>query len=130
MKNEPLFLTDKNRTTVLEALCGAPDAVLPDTLKPFEVLEPGRTEGASEKHLPVVEQDGLHVTVKVGEIFHPMGEEHSIGWVCLTTKAGCSMRVCLSPACEPVAHFTIEKGDSPKAAYAYCNLHGLWRTDI
>ena len=130
IKTEPVFLTDKNHIVVLEALCGAPGAALPDTCKPFEVLEPGMTEGASEKHLPLVETDGLHVTVKVGEIFHPMGEDHSIGWVCLTTKAGCTMRVCLNSDCEPVAHFTLEQGDSPVAAYAYCNLHGLWKTNI
>ena len=87
-------------------------------------------EGAAEKHLPVVEQDGLHVTVKVGNIFHPMGQEHSIGWVCLVTKAGCVMRVPLTPDCEPVASFTLEEGDAPAAAYAYCNLHGLWKKSI
>ena len=108
MKNEPVFLTDKNHNIVLEALSPAPNAALPDSCKPFEILDPAATEGAAEKHLPVVEQDGLHVTVKVGNIFHPMGQEHSIGWVCLVTKAGCVMRVPLTPDCEPVASFTLE----------------------
>ncbi|MFR6332489.1 MAG: desulfoferrodoxin family protein [Eisenbergiella sp.] len=45
-------------------------------------------------------------------------------------KAGCTMRVCLDASCEPVAHFTLEDGDSVKAAYAYCNLHGFWKTEI
>ena len=93
-------------------------------------LIPNTVEASGEKHLPVVEIDGRHVTVKVGSIFHPMTEEHSIGWVCLVTKAGCTMRICLSPDCEPVAHFTLEDGDSVKAAYAYCNLHGFWKTEI
>lgn len=53
---------------------------------------------------------GLRVTVKVGNIFHPMDQEHSIGWVCLVTKAGCIMRVPLTPDCEPVASFTLEEG--------------------
>ena len=39
IKTEPVFLTDKNHIVVLEALCGAPGAALPDTCKPFEVLE-------------------------------------------------------------------------------------------
>ena len=121
MKNEPVFLTDKNHNIVLEALSPAPNAALPDSCNPFEILDPAATEGAAEKHLPVVEQDGLHVTVKVGNIFHPMGQEHSIGWVCLVTKAGCVMRVPLTPDCEPVASFTLEEGDAPAAAYAYCN---------
>lgn len=128
MKNEPLFLTDKNHIIVLEALSQAPNAALPDSCKPFEVLEPGASDGAAEKHLPVIQQDGLHVTIKVGSIFHPMSQEHSIGWVCLVTKAGCVMRASLNPQCQPVACFTLEDGDQPAAAYAYCNLHGLWKT--
>lgn len=96
MKNEPVFLTDKNHNIVLEALSPAPNAALPDSCKPFEILEPTTAEGAAEKHLPVVEQNGLRVTVRVGSIFHPMDQEHSIGWVCLVTKAGCIMRVPLT----------------------------------
>ena len=129
MKQDLLFLTDKDRNVVLEAICGTPNAVLPDSCKPFDVLEPNTSDGATEKHMPVIETDGLHVTVKVGSVFHPMSGEHSIDWICLVTKAGCVMRVCLSADCEPVAHFTLEKGDSVKAAYAYCNLHGFWKAE-
>lgn len=130
MNCEPVFLTDKKCHVILEAITGVPNAALPDSLRPFEVLEPNTSEGASEKHLPVIETDGVHVTVKVGSIFHPMTEEHSIGWVCLVTKAGVTMRVPLNRDCDPVAHFTLEDGDSPKAAYAYCNLHGFWKTEV
>ena len=84
MKNEPVFLTDKNHNIVLEALSPAPNAALPDSCKPFEILEPTTAEGAAEKHLPVVEQNGLRVTVKVGNIFHPMGPgaQHRMGVPC------------------------------------------------
>ncbi len=129
MNQSPLFLTDKDRIVILEAICGAPNAVLPDCIKPFQVLEPNTSEGASEKHLPVIETNGSHVTVNVGSVFHPMSEEHNISWICLVTEAGCTMRVPLDADCEPVAHFTLEKGDKPKAAYAYCNLHGFWKTE-
>lgn len=129
MKNEPVFLTDKNRNVILEVILGTPNAALPDSLKPFEVLEPNTSDGASEKHVPLIETDGEHVTVKVGSVFHPMSEEHNITWVCLQTEAGCIMRVNLSPDCEPKACFTLEKGDSPKAAFAYCNLHGFWKAE-
>ena len=129
MNKQPVFLTDRDRLVVLEAITGMPNAAVPDSLKPFEVLEPNTSEGAAEKHLPIIETDGNHVTVKVGSIFHPMSEEHNIGWVCLQTKAGATMRVPLDPACEPVAHFTLEDGDTPKAAYAWCNLHGFWKTE-
>ena len=88
MKMEPVFLTDRNRTVLLEALEGIVDAALPDCCHPFEPLSPNTAEStaaAGGKHLPVVETDGQRVTIKVGSIFHPMGEEHSIGWVSLRT---------------------------------------------
>ena len=34
LNQEPVFLTDKNRIVVLEALCSAPNAALPDTCRP------------------------------------------------------------------------------------------------
>lgn len=129
MCKEPIFLTDKDRIVVMEAIMGTPNTVLPDSCRPFDILEANHSEGAAEKHLPVIETKGNHVTVKVGSIFHPMSSEHSIDWICLYTTAGTSMRVCLSCDCEPEAHFTLEQGDSPKAAYAYCNLHGFWKTE-
>ena len=133
MKTEPVFLTDKNRTVLLEALEGAADAALPDCCHPFEPLSPNTAEtpaAAGEKHLPVVETNGQRVTIKVGSIFHPMTEEHSIGWVSLSTKNGRAYRAQMAPGQEPVVHFTLEEGDAPQAAYAFCNLHGFWKTTV
>ena len=67
-------------------------------------LTANTSEGAQEKHLPVVEQEGNRVTVKVGSVFHPMSQEHSIEWVYLQTEKGCQ-RVNLSATDEPVAVF-------------------------
>ena len=72
MLNEPVFLTDANHDVILEVICGSPNAALPDCCKPFDRMIPGTTDGASEKHVPIIETSGLHVTVKVGEILHPM----------------------------------------------------------
>lgn len=130
VERELVFLTDQERNTILEVITGSVNAALPDCYKPFDRLEPNTSEGASEKHLPVIEKNKNHVTVKVGSVFHPMGEDHSISWICLCTSAGTVMRAWLSPDCEPVAHFTLEEGDEPVAAYAYCNLHGFWKTTI
>lgn len=133
MKTEPVFLTDKNRTVLLEALEGAADAALPDCCRPFEPLSPNTAEStaaAGEKHLPVVETNGQKVTVKVGSIFHPMTEEHNIGWVSLSTKNGRTYRAQMAPGQEPAVHFTLEEGDAPQAAYAFCNLHGFWKTTV
>ena len=99
------------------------------TCQGFSVLDSSTAEGAGEKHLPVVEVEGDKITVSVGSVFHPMTEEHSIGWVFLETKKG-GQFVKLSPDSQPVAEFVLAKGDEAVSAYAYCNLHGFWKTDI
>lgn len=91
-------------------------------------LIPNTTDAAGEKHLPVVEVNGDTVTVSVGSVSHPMLEEHSIEWVYLLTENGGQRKV-LNPGDEPKVVFNTS-GDKPVAAYAYCNLHGLWKTDI
>lgn len=133
MKQTPVFLTDKNRTVILEVLEGTADAALPDCFHPFDPLMPNGQKNASatgEKHLPVIETNGQKVRVNVGSVFHPMSEEHHIGWVSLLTQNGRTYRAKMAAGQEPVVHFTLEEGDSPKAAYAYCNLHGFWRTTV
>ena len=36
----------------------------------------------------------------------------------------------LAPGGEPKTVFALAEGEKAVAAYAYCNLHGLWKTDI
>jgi superoxide reductase len=57
-----------------------------------------------------------------------MTEEHHIAWIYLQTEHG-GQRKCLSPGDKPEAAFALT-GDKPLAAYAYCNLHGLWKADV
>lgn len=87
------------------------------------------TEAAGEKHIPVAKVEGKNITVEVGSIFHPMTEEHSIGLVVLKTDKGGQYKV-LSPNAEPVAHFTLSEDENVTEIYAYCNLHGLWKSEI
>ena len=50
--------------------------------EPMQELVPNTTDGALEKHVPVVEKtahgSGYSVTVKVGSVTHPMLPEHYI----------------------------------------------------
>lgn len=127
-QKEPKFYACGSCHVVIEEICGDKgDFSCCDTQ--LKELTANTSEGAHEKHLPVVEQDGNRVTVKVGSIFHPMSQEHSIEWVYLQTEKGCQ-RVNLSATDEPVAVFLLAEGDRPVAAYAYCNLHGFWKTEI
>lgn len=124
---EPVFL--KNQDTLLYLIAGDQEKANILRKEGFTVLDSGTSEGAGEKHFPVVEKTGQRITVKVGSVFHPMTEEHSIGWVFLETEKGGQI-VKLNPGSEPVAEFCVADGDTAVAAYAYCNLHGLWKMEI
>ena len=92
------------------------------------LLEPGTVEASHEKHIPVVEKNGDIVKVTIGSVAHPMLEEHHIAWVYLQTNRG-GQRKCLPIGSEPTVSFAL-CDETPVAVYAYCNLHGLWKTDI
>ena len=92
-------------------------------------LVPGTSDGAFEKHVPAVSVDGNTVTVKVGEVEHPMLENHYIQWVVLETKNGAQIHY-LKPGEKPEAVFALAEGDEAIAAYEYCNLHGFWKKEL
>lgn len=94
--------------------------------QPMTIIKANTTDAAVEKHVPVIEQNGNIVTVSVGSVTHPMAEEHYIEWILLETKNG-NQRVELKPGEEPKATFVLVDGNEVVAAYAYCNLHGLWK---
>ena len=87
---------------------------------------PGTTDAAVEKHVPVIEVNGNIVTVTVGEVIHPMIPEHYIEWIAISTNKG-NQRKLLKPGEEPKACFALCEGEQVEAAYAYCNLHSLWK---
>ena len=95
--------------------------------EPMAELVPGTTDGAREKHVPVVVREGDRVTVTVGSVEHPMLEAHHIEWILLQTRQG-NQRKMLRPGEAPRATFALTEGDEVVAAYEYCNLHGLWRS--
>ena len=91
-------------------------------------MVPNTSDGAGEKHVPVVTVDGSTVKVNVGEVDHPMTEAHYIPWIVVETCCGV-YRKNLKPGDAPTATFEIG-GMKAKAVYAYCNLHGLWKTEL
>lgn len=96
--------------------------------EPMTELVPGVQDASLEKHVPVVTALGDTVTVEVGSVAHPMVPEHWIQWIYLQTEKG-GQRKALDPGEAPRAVFTLID-DKPVAAFEYCNLHGLWKTDI
>ena len=91
-------------------------------------IEAGTVEASREKHIPVASVEGDKVVVNVGSVAHPMVPEHSIEWVYLQTDKG-GQRKCLKAGQEPTVTFAL-CDETPVAVYAYCNLHGLWKTEF
>ena len=93
----------------------------------MEELVPNTQDGAYEKHIPVVEVEGSIVTVKVGEVEHPMIDAHYIMWIAIETTIG-NQRKVLNPGDKPVAQFALLPGEKVVRAVEFCNLHGLYAT--
>ena len=115
------------------AKCGKIVGVIQDSACPtmccgqaMEEMSPNTTDGAHEKHVPVITIEGSKVTVEVGSAAHPMLDAHYIEWVAIQTKSG-NQRKSLNPGEEPKVTFALVDGDEVEAVYAYCHLHGLWK---
>ena len=115
--------------------CGNMTYVLHDSNVPMiccaeqmSELTANTTDGATEKHLPVVTRNNGKLEVVVGSVEHPMTEAHYIEWILLETDKGVQIRH-LTPADEPKAVFEVAEG-TPVAVYEYCNLHGVWKTEL
>lgn len=98
----------------------------------MELLEPGTTDGANEKHVPVIDYqcEGAGVRIRVGEMPHPMLEEHYIQFIEAISKNQKTIhREYLYPGEEPQININcrsnLGKGDG-LSAREYCNIHGLY----
>lgn len=91
----------------------------------FTALEANTVDAATEKHVPSVDlqRDGHIIHVQIGEVEHPMVEEHYIEWVALEADDRLEVHY-LKPGQTPVTFFA--GGMKSGTIYAYCNLHGLW----
>lgn len=93
--------------------------------KEMAQIKPNTTEAATEKHIPVVNIENNIATIKVGEIAHPMTEEHYIEWIYVITNLR-EIKYDLKPNEEAKVSLILEENESIKEIYAYCNLHSLW----
>lgn len=93
--------------------------------KPMDLQNEKTADEGKEKHVPVIEQAGNDVVVRLGAVPHPMLEAHHIEWIELVDDQGVCQRRMLAVTDAPEAHF-VTNGRAVSAR-AYCNLHGLWR---
>lgn len=94
--------------------------------EPMQELQANTQDAAFEKHVPVIEEKDNVVLVKVGEVAHPMLPEHFISLIILHTDQGYKVKH-LKAGDAPMATFAIMDNEIVFSAYAYCNLHGLWK---
>ncbi len=93
--------------------------------QPMTLRAENTVDAAKEKHVPVVQKIEGGFTVKVGDVAHPMGDDHYIEWIELVAGDK-AYREFLKPGATPEATFLIDAAEV--TARAYCNLHGLWKS--
>ena len=92
--------------------------------QPMKLFKENTVDAAKEKHVPVVKKTADGVTVKVGEVAHPMEEKHHIEWIEIIAD-GSVYRQFLNPGDAPEATFNVTADQV--TAREYCTLHGLWK---
>lgn len=95
--------------------------------KKMEELIPNTVDASGEKHVPVVTRlNDCKIKVEVGSVAHPMVPEHFIAFIYVEMENG-GIRIDLKD--KPEAEICTCSG-KPVAVYEYCNLHGLWKTEL
>lgn len=92
----------------------------------MQELVPNSVDAAQEKHVPVYERVEDEIVVKVGSVEHPMTKEHYIMWIAQVSQNRVT-RVELYPEQGTETRFPYIPGST---IYAYCNLHGLWKSEV
>ena len=92
----------------------------------MELLHANSTDAATEKHVPVYEIEGNEIVVRVGEVEHPMEEDHYIMWIAQVSEDR-TERVRLHPGQATETRFPYIPGS---VLYEYCNKHGLWKKEV
>ena len=92
--------------------------------KEMLLMSANTTDGAKEKHVPVVEACGNGIKVKVGSVDHPMAPEHYIMWI-EVIDGKMLYRAELAPGDVPEAYFEVPYSEN-LTVREYCNIHGLW----
>jgi len=113
--------------------CNQPMKLLEENTVDAAKEKPSSAKATEDRHVPVIEElpanicqgkDG--VVIKVGEVDHPMDDDHYIEWIEIITQDGKRGKKFLKPNDKPQVEFYTRQ--EVINARAYCNLHGLWRS--
>ena len=89
----------------------------------MRALIPNSVDAAVEKHVPTYEIKDGKILAKVN---HVMDDDHYIEWISIVFD-GKETTTYFKPGDEPIAHCKYVPGST---IYAYCNKHGLWKTEV
>ena len=88
-------------------------------------MTPNTVDASQEKHVPIIENSGNGIKIKVGSVAHPMLENHYIMWI-EVVNGDYVNRKYLKPGDKPEAEFYVPNNGHLQV-FAYCNLDGLWQ---
>ncbi len=126
-EQEFYFLKDQNCIVNKIKMCNEKPPV--ESNDEIIKIESNSTDASTQKHIPIVKKEGNKITVTVGELSHPITEEHYIDWIYVQTEKGGQFKN-LTPNDENTASFIITEDDKIVNVFAYCNLHGLWKANL
>ena len=89
----------------------------------MKLLIPNSVDAAVEKHVPTYEVNDDEIYVKVN---HVMEDDHYIEWISIVFEDG-EVTTFFNPGDEATVISSYVPGST---IYAYCNKHGLWKTDV
>ena len=93
----------------------------------MELLEPRQLEEGGVKHIPVIKKEDDKIVVEVGEVTHPMDDDHYIAFIELIVNDKIYV-ASLNPGDEPKAVFDVCVDVADCKANEYCTKHGLWNS--
>ncbi|MBM6731950.1 desulfoferrodoxin family protein [Megasphaera stantonii] len=124
MKHVEFYRNEKDNSILAVVGVQAEQEIVVDGQKLVRLVADS-VDAAKEKHVPAVRKEDGRLVVEVGSVTHPMEEKHYIEWIALVSDKSVDIRY-LNPGEAPKAEFEGNSG----VVYAYCNLHGLWKTEV
>lgn len=88
---------------------------------------PGKIEEGFRRYILSAYKEDNEVHVKVESEDPFMRDEDYIKWIAIETESGSYQRKELKPDDQPECVF--KSCEAVIAAYAFCNLHGLWKSE-
>lgn len=129
MKELNLYYCETCKNLV-EVLNNNPTLNLQCCGKDMKKIESNTTDAATEKHVPVINIEDNSLFIQVGEVMHPMGEEHYIYCIYVVDDLGNYEKITLTPSDNPEISVEFNEKAKKLNVYSYCNLHGLWKKEI